>query len=148
MSELIVLCGVSHAGKTTYAEKMCEIKDYKIINTDNIRIKLHGSREIKSDEFKVWALFEKAKTDAINDGEDIILDACHISPQARWHAKKNLNGHKVKIIVFDVAEKELKRRCKKEKRIKWAIIKNMVDSFNISKTSLIYEGYQNIQFIN
>ena len=148
MPELIVLCGVSHAGKTTYAKQINKSNKYKIINTDNIRIKLHGDRKIKNDEPVVWKEFDKQKNDAINNHENVILDACHLSSQARWHAKKYINGYDTKIVVFNTSKKELKKRWKKEnKRIDWKIIEDMYSNFSISKDKLQYEGFNNIIFI-
>ena len=149
MEKLIVLCGVSHSGKTTYANKINKKNKYVIINSDEIRIKLHGDRTIKNDENKVWEIFEKKKNNAIKNHKNIILDACHLSSQARWHAKKNINGYVVEIVVLNPNLKELKSRWEKEnRRIDWEIIKDMYNNFTVSKNKLRLEGYENVKIID
>jgi predicted kinase len=146
MRDYIVLCGVTHSGKTTYAKRLMKkypAKDYAYINTDGIRESLHGSREIKSfDEAAVWNLFEAAKRSALRDGRNIILDACHISKNARWHALNGVNGdHRKVCVVFNTPLKVIKKRVRKAKRLNEAVLLSMYSSFSMPQMT---EGFDEI----
>jgi predicted kinase len=85
----IILCGPSHSGKSTYAEKLLNTFNDThisqlptggvIINTDTIRESLHGSRKILGDEREVWKTFQEQKMQALGQEKNIIIDACNLS---------------------------------------------------------------------
>lgn len=150
MPELIVLCGVSHSGKSTYAEELVRKypkKKYVIISSDQIREELYGTRAKETK--RVWNEFGRRKFEAISNKQNIILDACHISAQARWRSLQNTEEYKTKIIVFNILFKELERRWSKEKRLPFFIIKGMLNTFGkITKEQLKSEGYKKVEFIS
>lgn len=150
MPELIVMCGVSHAGKSTYVQKLIQdnpLKHYFVVNSDEIREQLHGSREQTSDESQVWRIFGQRKIEAFKQNRNIILDACHITSQARWYARQTPVGYNIKIVVLSTPLPELKRRCLAVKRMDFRIIESMIKEFNVSKVLLQQEGYTNVEFI-
>ena len=113
---LVVLSGPSHAGKSTFARRLGE--NFTTISSDEIRRQLNVSFEDRKHEARVWKLFESMKYKALKEGRDIILDACHMSPQARWHALQGPNSCYRKIcIVFDLALQTLRQRCLKTRRV-------------------------------
>ena len=139
---IIVLCGTSKSGKTTYRNS---IKNkYTIINSDTIRLQLTGTTALTNKENEVWSIFNSQKKLALSKEENIILDACHITPQARWHAIQDTNGYIKICILFDISLKTIKERTKE----KWAI--DMWKIFNRSKPNkieLLREGFDKVVII-
>ena len=126
--EIVVMCGVSHSGKTTYAKN--RYPKYRYINSDEIRIGMFNSRKISNNESVVWSMFSRKKFDAINKGENIVLDACHISSTSRYHALNGVpSNYKKVLVLMDTSKKVLMKRVEKEKRIDFGIVESMINSF-------------------
>jgi len=107
---LVVLCGPSHVGKSTFSKRLR--KDFVIVSSDEVRRQLGVAFNSSGCEAKVWHAYEAAKRKALIEGRNVILDACHMSPQARWHALQGPNGHHRKIcVVFDLPRRTVRERC-------------------------------------
>lgn len=128
--ELIVMCGVSHSGKSTYVKK--KYKNYTYINSDEIRKKITGTFAFtsKEDESKVWQEFFNKKIESIQNKKNIVLDACHLSSQSRWHALRGVpSTYNKVIVVMDVSKNEILKRVDKCKRIKKKYVLSMINDF-------------------
>ena len=79
---LVVLCGPSHSGKTTFAQQLGE--HFQVISSDAIRKRLTGRSGPSEREEEVWGTFEAVKRKALEEGRSLVLDACHMSREARW----------------------------------------------------------------
>ena len=138
--EIIVMCGPSNCGKSTYIRSL-PFK-YTVINSDTIRLKCNGSTKLGSNEATIWSIFHKHKMLALKRGENIILDACHISHEARWHSLNLVPKRYKKIcVIFNVKLKTVKSRCNKS----WAI--SMWQEFKRNKPStqeLLYYGFNKV----
>lgn len=110
MPVLVVLCGPSQAGKSSFAEKLGS--GFTIVSTDQIRSQLGvGFRPFRF-EHRVWDIFEQAKCQALKEGRNVVLDGCHMSPQARWHAVQGPSSRHGKLLVlFDVPLELVLARC-------------------------------------
>ena len=139
--ELIVLCGTSNCGKSTYAKKL---KGYALINSDTIRLHLTGTTALGEREGEVWGLFNALKLDSKKKGENVILDACHISSQARWHALQDMDEYYKICVLFDVRLKTVKKRC----GMRWAIeMWRDFQEVKPTKADLLYEGFDEVRII-
>lgn len=139
--EIIVMCGTSHCGKSTYTR---QFKGYALINSDTIRMNLTGTTQLGEKEEAVWRVFNELKLDSVKKKENIILDACHITPQSRWHALQGVDGYKKVCVLFIVKLKTIKERCKE----KWA--EDMWRSFKKvrpTREQLITEGFDEVVII-
>lgn len=131
----VVLCGPSHAGKTTFARKLGD--SFRIINSDEIRKQPSGRFGSDNHEREVWAAFDSLKCKALNEGRNVVLDACHISEKARWHALQGPNGRHRKIfIVFDLPLEIIRARCLTTQRVCWSEVEGMWEAFQKSKPTL------------
>jgi len=141
--EIIVLCGSSHCRKTYYRKPLENL--YTVINTDTIRLRLTKDTHLNSKkEPRVWEIFEDLKQISIKHGENIILDACHITPQARWHALRVPCDYKKICVLFHSKLKTIKSRCKE----KWAV--DMWRAFKRNKPTkaeLLLEGFDEVREI-
>lgn len=146
--KLIVLCGPTHSGKSSFAG---ELKDFVIVNSDSIRKEITGEYKLSDQEGLVWETFSARKSDELKNKRDIVLDACHMSSKARWHALQGADNDYRKIcIVFDLPERVIERRCIRENRISLGIAKGMWKSFQKSKPSeekLKKEGFDDVYFV-
>jgi len=146
---LIVLCGPSHVGKTTFAQALGG--NFTIISTDEIRKRLSVSFGDQDYESKIWDIYESMKRKALRQGRNVILDACHISPKARWHSLQGLNASYQKIcVVFDLPLQTIRARCLKEKRVSLKEVKRMWTDFQANKPSieeLKLQGFDKVYFI-
>lgn len=142
---IIVLCGVSHSGKTTYADK---IKSFTAINSDEIRRRISGSSKPGIHENEVWSEWFKNKKSAIERKENIILDACHMTSQARWHSLNCVPRYYHKVcVIFNVDKSELMRRVKKEQRIDLDTVLQMNNDFIVPSEQELFElGFDRVLF--
>jgi len=143
---LIVLCGPSHAGKTTFARQLGG--NFTIISSDEIRKKLGLRFEYSGCDRNVWNTFESMKCKALSEGRNIILDACHLSRKSRWHAMQGPNEQHRKIcVVFDLPFQTVRDRCCKAKRMLIAEVRRMWEDFQESKPTteeLRREGFDGV----
>jgi predicted kinase len=146
---LVMLCGPSHAGKTTFARKLGG--KFTIISSEEIRKRLSGSFKRRRDENKVWGIFESRKSKALKQGQNIVLDACHISGQARRHSLEGPNAKHRKIcVVFDLPLQTIRARWTKERRLPLPEVERMWKAFQNSKPTrkeLKHLGFDEVYFV-
>ena len=87
MKTLHLMVGLPRSGKSTYAAKL----GFPIVCPDAIRLALHGSRWRAEIEPMVWAIAH-LMVDALFEAghNDVILDACNVTPEKRkeWESNK------------------------------------------------------------
>ncbi len=146
---LVVLSGPSHAGKSTFARRLGE--NFTTISSDEIRRELNIGFQGREHEAGVWKLFESRKCKALEENRNVIIDACHISKQARWHSLQGPNTNHRKIcIVFDWPLGVIRDRCLKAKRVSLNEVERMWNAFEESKPTaedLKKEGFDEIYFV-
>ena len=148
---LIVLCGPSHAGKTTLAQRLC--KGFTVTSSDEVRkrLRLPGSFEGPRHETRVWKVFESMKCKALRKKRNVVLDACHMSRRARWHSLQGPNAQHVKIcVVFNLPFQTIRERCLKQKRVPLKEVERMWLGFQNSKPTedeLRRHGFDEVYFV-
>lgn len=148
---LVVLCGPSHAGKTTFSNRLSKSgENIAVINPEKIRKQLCiGFRDSRY-ESRVWDIYESMKRKALEKGCNVVLDACHITEKARWHAMQGPNQHHRKIcVVFDLPWQTIRERCLSEKRVSLKEVRRMWQAFQHSKPSpneLKLQGFDEVYF--
>ena len=147
--KLIVLCGPSHSGKSTFARRFC--KGFRVVSSDRIR-KVSGATFRRPDQERmVWQAFESEKRKALREGRSVVLDACHMSEKARRHALQGPNhGHRKVCVVFDVPLTTVRRRCLRDRRVRLKEVERMWNAFQQVKPTrkrLIREGFDEVYFV-
>jgi len=129
---LVVLCGPSHAGKSTFAERHC--KGFAVVSSDRIRGGLGMRFGDSRREARVWEAFDRRKREALRAGRDVVLDACHLSPEARRHAVEGPNGrHRKVFILFDLPLETILARCRRTGRLALDEAERMWRAFQANK---------------
>jgi hypothetical protein len=87
----------------------------------------------------------------LKGGRNVVLDACHITEKARWHALQGTNDHHRKIcVVFDLPWQTIRKRCLSEKRVSLKEVERMWQAFQHSKPSpneLKMQGFDAVCFM-
>jgi len=145
---IVVLCGPSHSGKSTFARRFAN--GFTIINSDDVRKNLTGNPELSEHEGSVWAEFSARKRIALRAGRNVILDACHLSSKARRHALEKVDDRYRKLcIVFDCPFHVIKKRCLRERRMSLAVARDIWNRFKKpTLEDLLQENFGEVYFIS
>ena len=129
---LLVLCGPSHAGKSTFAARHC--RGFAVVSSDRIRRGLGTRFGDARAEPQVWEAFDRLKREALTAGRSVVLDACHLSPEARWHSVQGPNRrHRKGFVLFDVPLATVLARCRRTGRLGLDEAERMWRAFQASK---------------
>lgn len=147
--KLVVLCGTSHSGKSTLADKLRG--RFCVISSDETRKQVTGCPVPCERERGVWQVFDFLRRRALTEGRNIVLDACHMSKRARWHALQGLTGRHNKIcIVFDLPWHGIHARCLRTRRLPVSEAERMWRVFQEhrpGRCELRLQGYDEEYFI-
>jgi len=143
---LVVLCGPSHSGKSTFARRFC--KGCRIVSSDGIRKARGATYGCSRQEQMVWEAFESEKRKALREGRSVVLDACHMSRKARRHALQGPNAsHRKVCVVFDVPFRVIRKRCARDRRLSVNEAERMWKAFQGCKPTALElrcEGFEEV----
>ena len=74
MGKMFLMCGLSGAGKTTFAKKFAEENGYVYLSIDNIYRGLSANYDDLDDSFSAWIYFFKLIHGAEMAGHDVVID--------------------------------------------------------------------------
>lgn len=83
MAELVVMCGLPGAGKTTFAKMFAKKYGYRYISIDNFYQAVFGNETEHYHKYQVWEMLYKALDLAVEDGVNVILDTNAPNPSDR-----------------------------------------------------------------
>lgn len=144
----MALVGIQSVGKSTYAKQYAEECIVKVFSSDEYREKMYGSRKDQEHNDKVWAALYKDLREALENGEDCILDATNVTVKSRLKCLEALRGVDcvkiASVISCDVptALKRNKNR-KEEDQVPEETIKKYAKSFEVP---MLWEGWDKIYF--
>ncbi|MBR1454792.1 MAG: ATP-binding protein [Lachnospiraceae bacterium] len=86
---MIVICGISGSGKTTFAKKIAELSNYRYLSPDNFYEAVNGSAKIHENKFEVWMNLFRAIRICEEQGINCIIDSnfptqCDREQLIRW----------------------------------------------------------------
>ena len=121
------------------------------MSSDAIREQMGKGFTGRDCEPGVWEVFEAEKRTALEAGRNVILDACHMSEAARWHALQGPSTRHRKIcVVFDVPVETIRQRCVKTGRMPLEEVERMWKAFERDKPTpggLEREGFDEVCFV-
>ena len=145
--ELIVLCGLPGAGKSTYAKQYVKTHpNTKVLSSDGIRNELYGDESIQGDPAEVFGLMKSRAVEYLNQGSDVIYDATGMMRMHRGEILACAPAFAVKkcVILWASIEECVKRDSKRNRKVGKEIIDMLVKTFEIPTCE---EGFAEIQVI-
>jgi predicted kinase len=130
--KLVVLCGPSHAGKTTFADKLAGA--FTVVSAEQIRQRLGLGFDRSRSEDAVWRAFEQEKRAALHLRKNVVLDACHMSPEALRHAVRGVGKRYARtLVLFNTPLEAVLARCSASGRVSQEEAERMWWAFRRSK---------------
>ena len=145
--QLIVMCGLPGAGKSTYAKQYVqEHSNTKVMSSDGIREELYGDESIQGNPADVFSLMQKRTVEHLNQGIDVVYDATGMARNNRGEilACTPACVHKKCVIVWASVEECIKRDSLRRRHVGPAVIDMMVRRF---EAPFYDEGFDEIQFL-
>lgn len=109
MAKLIMLIGIQGSGKTTHSKILSEEYNAKVVSTDRVRQTYVGI-----EESEVFPTVYRLCKEELKSGNNVILDATHITPKVRKRSFDALDQYDVQYekvaYYFDTPVEECIRR--------------------------------------
>ena len=109
MAKLIMLIGIQGSGKTTHSKILSEEYNAKVVSTDRVRQTYVGI-----EESEVFPTVYRLCVEELKSGNNVILDATHITPKVRKRSFDALDQYDVQYekvaYYFDTPVEECVRR--------------------------------------
>lgn len=93
MSELVVMCGLSGSGKSTWAKREADERGWEIVSSDDIRAEL-GDVNDQSQNDKVFKIFYQRIRDNLKTNKDVVADATFLTIKERRRILDEVKGIK------------------------------------------------------
>lgn len=90
MAKLIMLIGIQGSGKTTYSKELSKEYNAEVVSTDKVRQTYPGIVESE-----VFPTVYKLCAEKLKEGNNVILDATHITPKVRKRTFDALDQYEV-----------------------------------------------------
>lgn len=90
MAKLIMLIGIQGSGKTTYSKELSKEYNAEVVSTDKVRQTYPGIVESE-----VFPAVYKLCAEKLKEGNNVILDATHITPKVRKRTFDALDQYEV-----------------------------------------------------
>lgn len=132
MPNLIVMVGISGAGKTSTAT--AEYKGYNIISTDNIREEICGDRSDQSKNDKVFRVFHKRIIESLRAGRNTVADATNLTIKSRrslLYAVGNIECWKVAHIIVKPFYECIRNNDERNTPVPRYVIRKQMERFQI-----------------
>jgi predicted kinase len=139
-----MLVGLPGSGKSVYAENM---KDVVVCSSDEKRLELFGDINDQEHNDQVFRELHNDIKKYLNDGHDVVFDACNINSKRRRSFLENIKKIKCRkeAVVFAIPyERCLRRNWMRERRIPDEVIYRMYTQW---QTPAKFEGFDDILVI-
>ena len=147
MPELIVLCGLPGAGKSTYANRYVqEHPNTKIMSSDAIRKELYGDEMIQGDAGRVFRLMRTRTVEHLMNGFDVIYDATGMMRMHRGEIVSYVPESVTKkcVVVWASIEECIERDNHRKRKVGKDIIEMLAKTF---ESPCYEEGFTEISVI-
>jgi len=142
MVKMVMLCGLSGAGKSLYAEELKE-EGYIIHSSDKIREEL-GDVNDQSKNQEVFVTLHKRIKEDLRNGKNVVYDATNLSRKRRvafLNELKYIPCERVCILVATPFEVCLEQNSKRNRIVPEEVLHRMYRSFQIP---CVQEGFDDV----
>ena len=144
---LIVLCGISGSGKSTFAE-LLESGNFYRVCPDLIRKEKFGDESIQKDGDKIFRYAYNQMIDYGHDNLNVVFDATNVTKKARQKIIDNAKGFFDFIICYYIntpLEIALDRNARRNRKVPEDVVKSQYDRFEMPT---IKEGFDYVSIID
>jgi predicted kinase len=144
-----VMVGAPGSGKSTYAAKLAEIENARIVSGDDVREELYGSAEIQGNWVEIHDRIEELVSEAC--GMPVILDGTHYLSSYRKEAINLLKSYgytKVEAIICNPSLATcLSRNWSRPRNVPDYVVKAMHEKLQKSLKNIINEPFDRLNFV-
>ena len=154
LADFIMMIGIPGSGKSTWIKENLEEEEYHIVCPDLIRKELTGDITDFSEDKKVWAIAKERVKEALEQGQNVVLDATNVNKGYRLGFLKDLPPCHLKAKICEVDPETAKERISKDmadekdrSAVPDEIIERMYKEFETfcSRSQLEKEGFEIIE---
>lgn len=146
MNKLVIMVGAPASGKSTYVKN--NLKDYKVLSSDEIRKELFGDESCQSNNTLVFnTLYERARKYLLS-GYNIVIDATCINIKERKRTLENfkdLNIERVAICINTPIEICYKQDQKRQRKVGKEVIDYFYSNFKVPTKE---EGFDEVIIVD
>ena len=139
--------GIPGSGKSTFLRENSDMLGGIYLNTDAIRKELSGDEGDQSVHSEAWDLLYTRATDALHEGDSVIIDATNLNPEQRKIDIALYRTHGAQAIIglcfmidFDEAWRRVQAR---DRRVPYSAMRRMHNAF-LKHSPTIDEGFDEI----
>ena len=149
------MIGAPGSGKSTWAEKMSKEENYVYLSSDKNRSRLGTGEDDQKVSGRAFALLKEEMKQALDEGKDVILDACFMSKKSRrdFVITAKTKGAILKAVSFEISRETILERNKKRaenggRNVPTFVIDRMLgnyqkpDSVEFDEVVIIDENYR------
>lgn len=146
--KMYVAVGIVASGKSTYAEEMKENdNNLVIVSSDSIREEILGDVNDQTKNNEVFEEVYKRVNKALNDGNDVYLDATNINRKRRIHILSQeikVDCEKIALYFPSTISQSVVYNMNRERKVPTDVIRKMFKTLHVPT---VREGFDEVRFI-
>lgn len=132
MKDLMVMCGISGSGKSTWAESHFSVATTRIVSTDAIRKEIWGDENNQQQSNKIFEVAFCRISFYLQQGFNVIFDATNLSSRDRREIVKKYRGITKQLICVDFGndvQQALKNQESRVRKVPTEIIERQAKKY-------------------
>lgn len=132
---VFVMCGIPGSGKSYYAKNtlMNNIWRHRVyISSDDIREEICGDAQDQSKNWEVFELFYDRARKAVREGNDVVLDATHLTRKSRRRCRdrfKDLDCTFIAVQLTTPIGKTIRRNRNRDRVVPEYAMNRMINAY-------------------
>jgi predicted kinase len=129
------MCGIPGSGKTYFCKDVLMKHPWRsrvYISSDDIREKVCGDASDQSCNEIVFGIFYARAREAVENGDDVILDATHISKKTRRKCRSHFKGLDCQFVAVELTtpvEKAVRRNKNRDRVVPDYAMNRMIQNY-------------------
>lgn len=144
-NKLIMLRGLMGSGKTTWAKNMvAQNPGTHRINKDDLRAMFHDGKHSKGNEKFVLAVRDGIVAEALNKGDDVIVDDTNFASKHENRLQELANQHNAEFEIVDFSDVPIEiciaNDLKRPDSVGEGVIRQMAEQYGVGKETYTPQG--------